>query len=753
MKMRLMRCVWTDRAGTAGIGAEGKDLIPSLGLCGTVTGTGGETRGTGPFGSYTQRKLTGKTGFGTDAGWALYSFDSGALGIRLTLTNTSPAAMTLGTVALLSFGGKGFALGGEPAGWRVYVDSGGCGGDCASHGLTENGGVHRSCGLAVLWSPLSGLAFACGQAEIEKTLTDIKIKYGGTHAGVYCWSDADAPEITVTQDAEGYELDPGETFACDTVMLMLADDPFFALTEMADSVAAGSHIRGFTKDDVAVGWMTWYNQDRFTRGAPQKYECASEKVTLEQAGHIRRLGLDACGVRDIITDDGYQKEVHLGDWLEAAPTYPDGMGKHAEKLISMGMKPGIWLTPFIVTEDSAVFQQHPEWCVDYGDGKPRAAFDWYHANPPVYAYELDPTVPGAMEWIENVFRTFYAWGYRFFKSDFSGSLLYTGGRKFHDIKMTGLMRWRWAWRRIREATGADANLQLCGANNIGAAGIVDSVRTGSDIGGGVSDAQWNAIRNGSSFENINRWWQNGRWFITDADNLLIAEYKKTRIYAGVADMRHKLSLSMREARVRAVMLFATGGNIILGDRLEELEEEKLGIIRSLLPVCGISARPADMFRRKVPYILHHRFVREWGSWDVVSVINYGDEALAEAVALDTLGLDVRGRYAVYEFWTGQVMKSLENGVLYASVPPHDARTFRLTALKPGAAELTGSSFHLSMGMTEIQSLVRRPDGSLRVRFTRPQPETGFCFYVRGSDEAVIKTPVSAGPEGTETVLA
>lgn len=295
--------------------------------------------------------------------------------------------------------------------------------------------------------------------------------------------------------------------------------------------------------------------------------------------------------------------------------------------------------------------------------------------------------------------------------------------------MTGLMRWRWAWRRIREATGSDAILQICSSDNISCAGIADSVGTGSDIKKSVP----------APLRDV-RWWQNGRYFITDTGPMAVNK----NLYNGVADMRHKLSLGMREARVRTVMLFAAGGNIILGDRLEE--EEKINMIKKLLPVCGQPARPVDMFRRTVPYILHHSFSHERSSWDVVSVVNYGDSALAEAIPLDTLGLDASRQYFLYEFWSGKVLNSIKNGALYASVPPHDVRTYRLTVLKTGISQLIGSTFHLSMGLLEIASMTHANKG-LRVTVVRPRTEKGVChFYHAGTTTAV---EITAGPEGTE----
>ena len=57
--------------------------------------------------------------------------------------------------------------------------------------------------------------------------------------------------------------------------------------------------------------------------------------------------------------------------------------------------------------------------------------------------------PGALDWLLNVFRTFQKGGYQFIKNDFSGSLLNSSGKQYYNRKQTGLMRWRWTWRKIK----------------------------------------------------------------------------------------------------------------------------------------------------------------------------------------------------------------------------------------------------------------------------------------------------------------
>lgn len=700
--------------------------------------------GTGATLSCKLGSLTGELQLTTEAG--------GSLRCRLSVHNPGSTPVRLAQLSpLMTHPKDGFIrLGGDPGEWRIYVDSGACGGHCASYALTENEGANRGA-VAVVWSPAANLAVAMAQVEIEKALTEVVHQFGekGYLTKEYRWTHSRTPHLRIQQDTTGYRLDPGETFVLDQCLLVFDPDPFRALTRLADAMAATNHVRKLTNDDAWLGWMTWYNQESHLRGGygATGDSCASYAVTMEQSRFLVDSGLQRYGLRDIAIDDGYQKYVHLGDWLETVPTFPTGMDGLARDLKKLGMRPAVWLTPFLATEDSDVYRKHPEWFVAHG-------FDWYHAGPPVKAYEFDTTAPGALDWLLDVFRTFHRWGYFAYKSDFSGRLLYTRDKRYHNQKQTGLMRRRWTWRKIKEALGGDGNcsLQLCGANNLGALGIVDSIRTGSDIGGGVSDNQWKTIREDTGTTAINRWWQNKRFFLCDADNLHVGEYRNLRLYKDTVDFEYKMTRSWDEARVRAALVVATGGNIILGDRLTMLEPERIDIIRTTLPLYGEAAVSLDMFEQTIPCLWWHHVERPWGSWEVLSVVNYGEAALVKEIPLRRMKIRPGATVIAWEFWSRTQHNAVEDGLLRVVVKPHSIKTLRLTVIQPDQPALVGTGFHLVMGAVEVPEHAREGN-TLRTRITRPAKEKGVCAFWSAREQRVVTVPVEAGPAGAELKIS
>ncbi len=757
----LPAITWHAPGGRVAIRSGNEELL--LGLCPAIQQDGSWQTAGGLAAAAGWRPHTDLAGHGSAATLAcklgdltaellLVAYEGGQLGCRLSVTNPGSTPITLGQLSpLMTHPRDGFLrLGGDPGEWRVYLDSGACGGKCASYALTENEG-HNSGAVTVLWSPSAERAIAIAQVEVERSLTEVVHEFGekGLLTHQHRWTQSKTPHLRIQQDATGYRLDPAETFILDQCLLVFDADPFRALTRLADAMAAFNHVRKFTNDDAWMGWMTWYNQESHLRGGygATGDTCASYAVTMEESRFLVDSGLANYGLRDIAIDDGYQKNVHLGDWLETVPTFPTGMEGLARDLRKLGMKPAVWITPFLATEDSAVYRNHPDWFVRYG-------FDWYHAGPPVKAYQFDPTAPGAIHWLLDVFRTFSKWGYHAFKNDFSGSLISSHGKRYHNQKQTGLMRWRWTWRKIKEALGGDGacSLQLCGANNLGAIGIVDSVRTGSDIGGGVRDAQWKTIRDDTATTAINRWWQNKRFFLCDADNLQVAEYKNYRLYQDTVDYEYKMARSWDEARVRAALVVATGGNIILGDRLTLLEPERLDIIRTTLPLYGESAISLDMFEETIPSLWWHHVVKPWGTWEVLSVVNFGEASMVKEIPLRRMNIPRGANVIAWEFWSRTRHENLQDDILRVVVKPHAIKTFRLTIVQPDQPALVGTSFHIAMGAVEVSEHTRKSD-KLHIRITRPGNEKGLCATWSPQQKKVVTCPIEATPQGVTLTIS
>lgn len=72
------------------------------------------------------------------------------------------------------------------------------------------------------------------------------------------------------------------------------------------------------------------------------------------------------GIELFVLDDGWfgkrdDDNTSLGDWTVDTRKLPNGLRDLAERVTGMGMKFGLWFEPEMISENSDLFRQHPEW--------------------------------------------------------------------------------------------------------------------------------------------------------------------------------------------------------------------------------------------------------------------------------------------------------------------------------------------------------------------------------------------------------
>lgn len=202
-------------------------------------------------------------------------------------------------------------------------------------------------------------------------------------------------------------------------------------------------------------WCSWYSLYRFI----------NEKTLLNIFDRLDDLPFDVFQL-----DDGWQ--VSTGDW-EANDRFPSGMAALADKIRTRGRTPGLWLSPLIVTPDSSIYRDRPDWLLRGKDGQP--VFTGLNWSGKTYA--LDVTHPAVLEWLDALIRKVRAWGYEYLKLDF----LYAGGFPGkHQRPMPREEAYRQALQTMRNAAG-DAYLLACGALIVPSLGLCDGMRVGPDV--------------------------------------------------------------------------------------------------------------------------------------------------------------------------------------------------------------------------------------------------------------------------------
>jgi alpha-galactosidase len=214
------------------------------------------------------------------------------------------------------------------------------------------------------------------------------------------------------------------------------------------------------------GYTSWYlHYNAITEDVLRQNVDAFSTVVTPQDAHAKVFQVD----------DGYQ--ARIGDWLTPAPGFPGGVAKVAAWAREKGLEPGIWCAPFIATENSRAFAEHPEWVLRDAEGQPVLC-----GNHPLWGgrfFALDTENPKFLAHLEKVFETFFKeWGFRFLKADF----LYATAR----VPAGGLTRAQRSARAHEFLYAAclkhGAKLLSCGAPLASAYLRCDYSRIGADVG-------------------------------------------------------------------------------------------------------------------------------------------------------------------------------------------------------------------------------------------------------------------------------
>ncbi|MEU5090554.1 glycoside hydrolase family 36 protein [Streptomyces sp. NPDC021356] len=204
-------------------------------------------------------------------------------------------------------------------------------------------------------------------------------------------------------------------------------------------------------------WCSWYAY----------YEDITEEQLTKDVTALRGLPFDVVQV-----DDGWERAV--GDW-EANDKFPSGMRALADRITDAGLRPGLWIAPFIVLPGSRTARQRPELLLRDEHGEPVVAGH----NWGVGYWALDLTLPAAQEHLrETIHRVSREWGFTYLKLDFIGGGAVPGVRSVDVGRETA---YRTGLSIIREEAGPDAYLLGSGAPLLPSLGLVDGIRSGPDV--------------------------------------------------------------------------------------------------------------------------------------------------------------------------------------------------------------------------------------------------------------------------------
>jgi hypothetical protein len=163
------------------------------------------------------------------------------------------------------------------------------------------------------------------------------------------------------------------------------------------------------------------------------------------------------------------------------------------------------------------------------------------------------------------------------------------------------------------------------------------------------------------------------------------------------------NLTPTQAQAAASIVSLSGGNMIAGDRLPDLDQTRLEILKKVFPSFGEAARPVDLFESDKPEIFALKVLKPFAQWTVLGIFNANEKAAAEkTIALERLGLAPGTTYVAFDFWKQRFFGELRDSF---SVRLEPASVLVLAIHeKRGVPQLISTDRHLSQGGLELETV-------------------------------------------------
>ena len=421
-----------------------------------------------------------------------------------------------------------------------------------------------------------------------------------------------------------------------------------------------------------AGWCSWY----FYGGGISEEEMKRNTDWL--ADNLKRYGLQY-----VQLDDGYE----TASWTTWTGQFPSGGQGLARYIHSKGFKAGLWLTPFSTNQKELV-DAHPDWFLRDAQGKPVPTF--------ARQYTLDATNPQAIEeWFKPLMKTVAQdWGYDYFKFDgqptvveaYRANAVRLYSQRTPGESVAPVEAYRAGLRAMREVLGDQRYVLACWFIPTEAIGLVDGCRVGGDV-----EASWSGVR--EARRSTQKWlYLNNVCWADDPDVVCV-----------------RPPLSADQARAWASFVALTGQLFMASDRMYALPEDRVDILRRVLPVCFM--RPLDLYGLSPDNLrtIDLRVERPFGGWDAVGLFNWFGRAERRESSPAQLGLPggPQDRYVGYDFWNRTFIAPFA-GSASVVVPPTACRVIaRASAARPADAGQHVASRHAGGGGVGGRCLVGR----------------------------------------------
>lgn len=199
-----------------------------------------------------------------------------------------------------------------------------------------------------------------------------------------------------------YPLGPSEEFYAPEVILSYSDQGLNSLSQKLHKCIREHVCRGKYKNQERPVLLNSWEASYF--------DFTGDSI-LELADQAKELGIELLVMDDGWFGDRCDDNRALGDWVVNEEKLGRSLGELAEQIRKKGLKFGIWIEPEMISEESRLYKEHPDWALQVPGRDPvrsrnQLVLDFSRKDIREYIFEqicqvLDSCKPEYLKWDMN----------------------------------------------------------------------------------------------------------------------------------------------------------------------------------------------------------------------------------------------------------------------------------------------------------------------------------------------------------------
>ncbi|OJF92772.1 alpha-galactosidase [Alkalibacterium sp. 20] len=175
-------------------------------------------------------------------------------------------------------------------------------------------------------------------------------------------------QMGINPEHFSWKLNKGEIFQTPEVVMVYSDQGLNKMSQDLHQLYQNNLIRGEHQNEERPVLINNWEGTYFDFTEDKIENMAEEAASL--------------GIELFVLDDGWFGKrdddlTSLGDWFEYKDKLPNGLKALAEKIKSKGLKFGLWFELEMISEDSDLYRDHPEWVLKAKDSVPSQVRDQF----------------------------------------------------------------------------------------------------------------------------------------------------------------------------------------------------------------------------------------------------------------------------------------------------------------------------------------------------------------------------------------